>query len=1180
MKIRNFRFSALVVLFFLWTHQMASAQPNADFSTDASACLQQNIRLQNLSSGAATYEWDFCADDALTVKSVDVAALLSSMQGGYGFKLAEDNGSWIGFAISQSNNTLLRLDFGSTPLGTPVVTNLGNLNGVLQMPQGIDIIKQGNNWFGFVGFSNTDVGFVRLDFGSTLSNTPAATNVGMFGLTGRMWDVKLVENSSGYYLLTVNRDNNTLSRISFGNSFLNSVSAAGVFQSAAIPGASLLLGLDVIQVGSVYKAMLADYSSNSIIQLDLGSSLSSASFTSEGNYTFPAFSNPFRVRLVREGLSFRALVANNGAIVTVIDLKDMVQVPQVIAQPSVPIMIGIDAFRWNGKTILCGVSFYDQKVNRVVFEQDCHANSMFANTAIPPNLFYTQAGNKIIELKATDNAGVSSYKTLVTSISALSSPDISFTYVNSCAQSPINFTSQNSSGGIATYDWKFGDSVSDTPANPSHSYSAGGNYVVDLIVTGANSCKNFSNQTISVFNSPVANFQLPAASPVCTNQGYLLSNSSTFDAGSGTQWEWRLNGTLVSSQQDFTVQFNSNAAQQIRLKALLPGCENELIKDIAAVVTGPAVNFTANDGCQGSAISFNNSTTGADAGYVWNFGDGGTSTVPNATHAYASAVVFQATLTASNSAGCQNFLTKPIRIYSKPVPDFSVGLPPFSCSGTSTPIQNNTPALTDSNIASWNWQFGDTSNPTSTQQNPSHTYSNSGIYTVGLTALSDRGCSSTFSKMITIAASPVADFTMSTACINQSTKFTDASNGNVQSHIWQIASTGFTIPNPSYTFTFAGSFNATLTVTGANACSSFKTKQIVVLPTPSLDFTATNLCANNNTFFTDITASPQDPITAWSWNFAGNTANGNPAQFVFNTSGSNNVKMTTVHTSGCQYMVSKSLMINASPAASFTATPDRGSAPLVVQFINTSLQANSYSWKFYDKVTATSTQISPAYAFTSLGDYSAELTATNGIGCSSVMTVPIKVLVPTIDLIMSDFFLTSDPLTGKLKGMVSILNNSNVPITTTEVDLIMSSKTVLNETVTINLSPGQSTTKTLSFTISPNQSNFLCAEIISDKDVQKDNNKRCIDLDKSDYFFDPYPNPTAGNVKVDWISVTSGSARIVIYDGLGKKSFEWETMSKAGLNQSVLDVTFLTAGLYYLTIETAAAKKTTRFFRI
>ena len=198
-----------------------------------------------------------------------------------------------------------------------------------------------------------------------------------------------------------------------------------------------------------------------------------------------------------------------------------------------------------------------------------------------------------------------------------------------------------------------------------------------------------------------------------------------------------------------------------------------------------------------------------------------------------------------------------------------------------------------------------------------------------------------------------------------------------------------------------------------------------------------------------------------------------------------------------------------------------------------------------------------------------------------MFSAPIIVLVPSIDLILKDFSLVNDAVTGKQKGQVTIFNNSNVPIVSAEVSMFLADKSVVNETVSLNLKPGQVVSKALSFTLSSDQFEFsyLCAEINSEKDIQQDNNKRCINIEHADHFFHPYPNPSGGMLYVDWVSENSGSARLIVYDGMGKKSYEWETPAQAGLNQSVLDLTFLTCGMYYISIETSGGKSSARFIR-
>src|SRR6185436_2398277 len=152
-------------------------------------------------------------------------------------------------------------------------------------------------------------------------------------------------------------------------------------------------------------------------------------------------------------------------------------------------------------------------------------------------------------------------------------------------------------------------------------------------------------------------------------------------------------------------------------------------------------------------------------------------------------------------------------IYSNPQPDFSTSLPPFSCANSPTPFQNLTQPLTDSNVATWFWQFGDPAGGTTDDESPSYTFGAGGTFQVILTATSDRGCVASTTKPVVISVSPVAGFVVGPACANQPTLFSDTSSGAI-SRFWQIGASVFTTVNPTYTFASAGSFVASLTEIG------------------------------------------------------------------------------------------------------------------------------------------------------------------------------------------------------------------------------------------------------------------------------------------------------------------------------------------------------------------------------
>ena len=149
--------------------------------------------------------------------------------------------------------------------------------------------------------------------------------------------------------------------------------------------------------------------------------------------------------------------------------------------------------------------------------------------------------------------------------------------------------------------------------------------------------------------------------------------------------------------------------------------------------------------------------------WKWYFGDGTNSTERNPTHTYVKAGQYTVTLTANNVAG-MNSITQSSYVSVKN--SLEVPVTAFSASRTSGKLPLNVSFTDDStgSPTSWKWYFGDGTN--STEQNPTHTYSKAGQYTVTLTANNVVG-SNTMVKYsyISVANSfkaPVAAFSAST----------------------------------------------------------------------------------------------------------------------------------------------------------------------------------------------------------------------------------------------------------------------------------------------------------------------------------------------------------------------------------------------------------------------------------
>lgn len=147
----------------------------------------------------------------------------------------------------------------------------------------------------------------------------------------------------------------------------------------------------------------------------------------------------------------------------------------------------------------------------------------------------------------------------------------------------------------------------------------------------------------------------------------------------------------------------------------------------------PESNFSANPsiGPAPMEVHFSDTSAHVPTSWLWNFGDGGTSTEQNPFHTYESEGTYAVTLTTRNSFGTD--------IEDK-IDFINVSLPQtLTANFSGSPLMGSAPLViqfTDQSSGSpisWSWDFGDGDNTNATQQNPVHTYNSAGTYTVNLT---------------------------------------------------------------------------------------------------------------------------------------------------------------------------------------------------------------------------------------------------------------------------------------------------------------------------------------------------------------------------------------------------------------------------------------------------------------
>ena len=242
--------------------------------------------------------------------------------------------------------------------------------------------------------------------------------------------------------------------------------------------------------------------------------------------------------------------------------------------------------------------------------------------------------------------------------------------------------------------------------------------------------------------------------------------------------------------------------------------------------SSPVANLTANDNTVDAGVNVQFGSSGSqdpDGGPVyilWDFDDPASgvsnhATTATASHRFATQGTYQVTLSITDDEGSTDTQVSQIVVGAGSVP---APTPAFSVDVTSgqAPLLVHFTDQTTGDVTSWLWDFGDGS--TSSQQNPTHTYNQTGSFTVRLDATGPGGSDSTSQVDLieVVAAGQVAaDFQVSRSGLQVT--FSDDSTGDVTSWAWDFGDGATsTVQQPVHTYAAEGDYLVTLTVTGPN----------------------------------------------------------------------------------------------------------------------------------------------------------------------------------------------------------------------------------------------------------------------------------------------------------------------------------------------------------------------------
>ncbi|MCC7297735.1 MAG: DUF2341 domain-containing protein [Bacteroidia bacterium] len=339
-----------------------------------------------------------------------------------------------------------------------------------------------------------------------------------------------------------------------------------------------------------------------------------------------------------------------------------------------------------------------------------------------------------------------------------------------------------------------------------------------------------------------------------------------------------------------------------------------------------------------------------------------------------------------------------------PTPAFTLGALPtttnFSinnaaqCNETDNFTFTASGSIASGNTLTRNWNFGDTT--TATGSPVSHGYAYAGTKTVTLKAYnaSLSKCSADVVKTVIVHPQPVAyiqDYSWNN-CPKIDHYFdvnpSYVQTGSLSSYDWNFGDnttgSGYQVYHQYSTF---GNYTVRMITTSDKGCKDTATVNHIVYPLPVVNFTNDLACDGHEVQFKDLTTvnsfgnSKLDPGYQYYQFADGSESYDKNPKHLYSTTGTYSVLHTVQTNRGCQDTIRKTIIVNPSPKASFTATNScLDAAPTLANLSSISAGTLTYKWNLGNGTFSTAQTPAPTYAQS--GSYNIRLIATANTGCT------------------------------------------------------------------------------------------------------------------------------------------------------------------------------------------------------
>jgi len=651
------------------------------------------------------------------------------------------------------------------------------------------------------------------------------------------------------------------------------------------------------------------------------------------------------------------------------------------------------------------------------------------STVQNPTHNYLNYGTYNVRLIVESNDQCNSKDTMIKVVHVAAKPVASFSFTNGCYTQPFQFNdlSTIAAGNITNWNWSFGDGNTSSLQNPVHNFAVAGTYTVKLVVTSEFNCVSDTiSRNVVAGAKPVVNFVVPAICLLDATANF--TNSTTVTDTSTLSYLWNFDDPNATPANPNTSTLTSpthvySAAAFYNVKLVTStylGCIDSIIKPFTVNGAVPRSNFIVSNPatlCSNMDVEIKDSSY-VDFGNITRleifWGDGNSTIdnnpgqMPNGsfyTHQYANFgtpafKTFIIQMHAYSGIVCVDIRSKVVTVHASPeilfnpIPEVCNESIPVTI--TASEIWGLTGTGTYSGIG--------ITNPATGTFDPGLV--TPGSYPITYSFITNFGCQSDSTRLITVNPTPQASFTFAHGCLpNAGIQFTSTSslpggNLNTLNHLWNFGDplAGPGNPNtsndinPLHVYHSLSTFDVQLQTTSPKGCvhdTIIKLyPDIDIFPQPDADFKIDSLkpiCAGSPVYFVNQSTGGGQPITQYNWNFGdGNVSSAINPNHTYSTHGNYQVSLWLQNEKGC---ISDTVLINAIvhsiPKANFRFDSTCFGKPVQFEDRSTNSLGAISVWDWNLGNGNTSTFQNPITTYSSYQPYTVSLKVTTTNGCVS-----------------------------------------------------------------------------------------------------------------------------------------------------------------------------------------------------